>query len=91
MAGIGSNQDFSSCSRGLNSPAKEHRLITAGTAVTFADENIPRALFITGPGSVATEDINGVAVTYSFLASCSFPFGPKKILVATDVDVVAWW
>lgn len=80
------SDEFSKFRVELNSPAREHYVITPGAALL---DPMPRVIYVSVGGSATIEDINGVSVSYPLVAGQTIPFRASKVTAAT-ATLIAW-
>lgn len=81
---------FSNFTRGLESPAQFHVLLTPNDAADLAI--IPRVLFCLSAGTLNILDRDGRAIQYPVAAGQLLPISARRLMATgTTATVAGWW
>lgn len=89
MSSNAQNTNFSTNTKGLNSPASVCLNITPPSA-TWTISDSPRAFYCNAAGSLVIKDFNGVDCTYNVVTGVILPLESMQQVVSGP-DIVAWW
>jgi len=79
---------FDKNAAGLESPAYRHYTVTP------SDEDLPvrpRALYVSGDGTLVLRDEGGVDITYTVAEGDVIPFRAVQVRAASTASCVAWY